>query len=139
MTEQITSATAHIAFEITRWDSVPYDEGAAGPALAQVAVDKAFSGDLTGTSVARLLTCTVEGREGAGYVASERVTGTLAGRSGTFVLQHGGIAGGGATPRSFGSVVPDSATGGLAGLLGECEFQHDDQGARLTLTYRFAG
>lgn len=133
------SVTAQASFEITQWDATPYDEDAGGPALNQVAVGKTFTGDLVGTSSARLLTSTKEGREGAGYVASERVVGRLGGREGSFVLQHGGIAGGGSEPRSFGSVVPDSGTGHLAGLTGSCEFVHDEQGARLTLTYDLPG
>jgi hypothetical protein len=47
----------------------------------------------------------------------ELVTGTLAGRSGTFVLQHTGSMNRG-TPSLQVSVVPDSATGELAGLSG---------------------
>lgn len=75
------SVTAQASFEITRWDATPYDEDAGGPALNQVAVGKTFTGDLVGTSSARLLTSTKEGREGAGYVASERVVGRLGGKA----------------------------------------------------------
>lgn len=72
---------------------------------------------------------------GAGYVVSERFTGTLAGREGSFVLQHGGIAGAGVDPVSFGNVVPGAGTGALAGLRGSCQFAHDERGARLMLTW----
>lgn len=54
---------------------------------------------------------------------------------GSFVLQHGGLAGGGSEPRSFGSIVPHSGTGALTGLVGTSEFAHDEQGARVTVTY----
>ena len=53
----------------------------------------------------------------AGYVAIERVTGTLAGRTGTFALQHWGMMDKG-TPDLKISVIPDSATGDLTGLAG---------------------
>ena len=53
----------------------------------------------------------------AGYVAIEQVTGTLHGRSGAFVLQHTGTMTRG-TPSLSITVVPDSATGALAGLTG---------------------
>jgi len=53
----------------------------------------------------------------AGYVAMERVTGTLDGRTGTFILQHGGTMQGGAQQLTI-TVVPDSGTGWLAGITG---------------------
>lgn len=53
----------------------------------------------------------------AGHVAVERVTGTLHGRSGTFVLQHSGTMNRGA-PQLIITVVPDSGTGRLVGLAG---------------------
>ncbi len=53
----------------------------------------------------------------AGYVAIERVTGTLAGRTGTFALQHWGMMDKGAPDLKI-SVIPDSGTGDLAGLAG---------------------
>jgi len=53
----------------------------------------------------------------AGYVAIERVTGALKGRSGSFVLQHNAIMTRG-KPKLNIIVVPDSGTGQLAGLSG---------------------
>ena len=131
--------TARATIEITQSDARPYDTEADGAAMSQVAVAKTFSGDLVGTSTARLLTAATEGTDGAGYVASERFTGRLGDREGSFVLQHGGLAGGGQEPRSFGSVIPHSGTGSFLGLTGTCEFAHDEQGARITLTYDLIG
>lgn len=54
----------------------------------------------------------------AGYVAVERVTGKLQGRSGTFVLQHSGTMARGAQQLTI-SVMPDSGTGELVGLAGQ--------------------
>ena len=53
----------------------------------------------------------------AGYVALERVSGTLNGRSGTLILQHSGTITRG-MPKLIVTVVPDSGTGQLAGLAG---------------------
>ena len=58
----------------------------------------------------------------------------LAGRRGTFVLQHGGV-GDEQSQEAFGRVVPGSGTGELAGLHGEVAYAHDADGARITLTY----
>lgn len=131
--------TATATFDVTAWDPAPYDEPASGPALSRVTICKAFHGGLDGESVGEGLFCGTNAPEaGAGYVVSERVTGRLDGRSGTFVLQHGGVAAPEAAPRSFGHVVPGSGTGDLAGLRGEVAFGVDEGGAHtLTLEYAF--
>ena len=126
---QPTTITA--AFEITGWDETPYDEPADGPKLSRATVGKRFTGPLVGTSTAVLLMA--QSDQGRGYVASERVEGTLDGRVGTFVIQHGGLDDL-TEQRSFGSIVPGCGTGELANLRGEAVFQHDESGARLTLT-----
>ena len=53
----------------------------------------------------------------AGYVAIERVTGTLEHRAGSFVLMHTGTMTRGA-PQLVIGVVPDSGTDQLTGLSG---------------------
>ena len=65
-----------------------------------------------------MLTATTAIKGSAGYVAIERVTGTLHGRRGTFVLQHSGTMTGGAQELTV-TVVPDSGTDQLVGLAGE--------------------
>ena len=128
-----------IPFDVTGWDETPYATPADGPHRTRVTVRKAFRGALEGESTAELLTCQSDPSDpsaGAGYVASEHVVGRLGGRSGAFVVQHGGIVGGGEAPRSFGNVVPGSGTGDLAGLRGTVVFYRDDLGQHtLTLDY----
>jgi hypothetical protein len=58
----------------------------------------------------------------AGYVAMERFTGTLNGRSGAFSLHHKGTMTRGAPELSV-TVVPDSGTGELAGISGKMDIQ----------------
>lgn len=116
------------AFSIDSFDATAYDEPADGPPLGRATLRKTFSGSLTGSSVVEMLTC---GQEG--YLANERVTGTLDGRAGTFVLQHGSVRGG-PNPdggQSFGYVVPGSGTGELTGLTGVAAVAH----GLLTLDY----
>lgn len=86
--------------------------------LARMAIDKRISGDLEATSKGEMLS-TISGTKGSGgYVALERVSGTLHGRSGTFVLQHHGLMHRG-TPTLSVTVVPDSGTGELTGIEGQ--------------------
>ncbi|MEO8030866.1 MAG: DUF3224 domain-containing protein [Gemmatimonadota bacterium] len=85
--------------------------------FSRLALDKKFSGDLTGTSLGQML-ASGGPKDGSGaYVALERVTGTLNGRTGSFALMHNGTM----TPESIEmriSVVPGSGTGELSGIAG---------------------
>jgi hypothetical protein len=78
---------------------------------------KQFHGDLAGTSKGTMLTAGTSIKGSAGYVALERVSGSLDGREGSFILQHSGIMNRG-VPQLMISVVPDSGTGELIGLAG---------------------
>ncbi len=86
--------------------------------LGRMSIDKQFHGDLEATSKGQMLTAGTTVTGSAGYVAIEYVSGTLHGRRGTFVLQHSGTMTRGAPQLSI-TVVPDSATGELAGLAGQ--------------------
>lgn len=88
-----------------------------GITLGRTAIDKQFHGPLEGTSKGEMLTALTSVKGSAGYVAIERVTGTLGGRTGTFVLQHDATMTRGA-PQLAIVVVPDSGTGELEGLTG---------------------
>jgi hypothetical protein len=83
----------------------------------RLSIDKQFHGDLEGTSKGEMLSVVTSVKGSAGYVALERVTGTLSGRSGTFSLQHSGTMARGAPQLSI-TVVPDSGTGDLSGIAG---------------------
>lgn len=89
-----------------------------GSTLARLSIDKQYHGDLDATGKGEMLTATTRVKGSAGYVALERISGTLHGRTGTFVLQHSGTMAHGAFQLSV-TVVPDSATGQLAGLTGK--------------------
>ncbi|SRR5579884_525745 len=88
------------------------------PALGRMAIDKQFHGDLEATSKGQMLTAGTDPRSSGVYVAVEKVTGTLKGRSGSFMLYHQGIMDGGKPQLSI-NVVPDSGTGELAGITGK--------------------
>jgi hypothetical protein len=86
--------------------------------LGRMSIDKQFHGDLDGTSKGEMLTGMTSVKGSAGYVAMEKVTGTLQGRRGTFILQHSGTMDRG-TPQLSVTVVPDSGTDELVGLTGK--------------------
>lgn len=99
---------------------LPAEEKIGDPTIARMALDKQFHGDLEAASKGQMLTAMGDVKGSAGYVAMERVTGTLQGRIGSFALQHMGTMTRG-TPSLTISVVPDSGTGELAGLAGTLE------------------
>lgn len=94
------------------------EEVSKSSSLGRMSLDKEFHGDLEATSRGQMLTAMTDTEGSAGYVAIEQVSGTLAGRKGTFALQHSGIMTRGAQQLTI-TVVPDSGTGELEGLAGE--------------------
>jgi len=89
---------------------------AEGSTLGRMSIDKQFHGDLEGTGKGEMLTAGTD-TGSAVYVAIERVTGTLQGRSGTFVMVHHGTITRDAQQLTI-TVVPDSGTDQLVGLAG---------------------
>ena len=114
MTNVTTRATGSFDVKITPLAS---DTPLEGSPLGRMSIDKQFHGDLEGTSKGEMLTAGTAIKNSAGYVAIERVAGSLHGRRGTFALQHNATM-----TRGQGSlniiVVPDSGTGELTGLSG---------------------
>jgi hypothetical protein len=82
-----------------------------------MSLSKRFEGDLTAVGQGEMLTALTPVKGSAGYVAIERVTGTLHGKAGGFVFQHSGTMNRGAQELSI-RVVPGSGTGQLAGIEG---------------------
>jgi hypothetical protein len=94
-----------------------FDDSDDGAARGRMSLDKHFHGDLEAASKGEMLSAMTGMQGSAGYVAIEKVVGTLGGRHGTFVLQHFATMTRG-TPRLEIVVVPDSGTGELTGLSG---------------------
>jgi hypothetical protein len=103
----------------------PQDDKVGDPTVGRMSIEKQFHGDLEATSKGQMLTAMTDVKGSAGYVAIERVAGTLHGRSGTFALQHTGTMTRGA-PQLSVTVVPDSGTGQLVGLVGKMEIKITD-------------
>jgi hypothetical protein len=93
------------------------DGDAEVPTVGRMSIEKKFGGGLEATSKGQMLAVRTGTQGSAGYVAVERVAGTLDGRAGTFALQHSGTMARGEPQLSI-TVVPDSGTDELAGLAG---------------------
>jgi hypothetical protein len=93
-------------------------EGKPTVASGRLALEKTFQGDFAGTSKGEMWTADTSVKGSAGYVAIERLTGSLGGRSGSFTVLHQATMRGGADFKMSLVIVPDSGTEGLTGIAG---------------------
>ena len=112
--------------------------GAADAAVGSMAISKTFRGDLVATGTGQMLAVGTAVKGSVGYVAMERVSGTLEGRQGSFALQHTGTMDKGSPTLSV-TVVPDSATDDLAGLTGSMAIKIEGGKHFYTFEYSLPG
>ena len=100
----------------------PQEDKSGKAIVGQMSMDKQFHGDIEGTSQGLMIMAGTSVPGSAGYVALEKVEGSVNGRNGSFYLQHHGIMN-----RGDGSlivvVVPDSGTNELTGLSGSLQIK----------------
>lgn len=111
------SQVARGTFEVSI-KPLPFEEAGDSENLGRMSIDKNISGDLTATTKGQMLTAMTDTQGSAGYVAIEQVTGSLNGHKGSFILQHSATMNRG-EPNMRITVVPDSGTGELKGLVGD--------------------
>ena len=117
-------------------DEEPYDAPSEGATISRGSVTRHFEGEVAGDSVATVLIARGT-PERLGYVATDRFTGRIGDRSGSFVFQHGGPIDRGALT-SFGYIVPGSGSGDLARITGEVRIEFiPPMTHSLTLRYAF--
>jgi hypothetical protein len=128
--------TKHVAgeFEVKMIPQAPPDPNDAP--IGRMLLDKRYLGPLEAVSKGEMLAAMTGVKGSAGYVAMERVSGTLDGRNGTFVLQHSGTMNRGAATLSV-TVVPDSGTGELTGLAGTMSIDTSGGKHAYTFDYEF--
>lgn len=124
---------ANGTFEV-RLEPQQVSEPGQAAGLGRLSINKQFSGDLEATSTGEMLAAMTAVENSAGYVALERVVGSLHGRSGSFVLQHNGLSDRGAQQLTI-TIVPDSGAGDLAGISGQMTILIEDGQHRYTLEY----
>lgn len=122
-------------FEVKRTPEGSCDLGD-GVAAGHFRFDKRFHGALDATGVVHMMAVGTEVEGSAAYVALERISGTLDGRTGAFFTQHNGTMDRGAPTLSL-SVVPDSGTGELKGLRGRMAIDIADGKHYYTFDYTF--
>lgn len=126
-------AQANGTFDVKLEPQHPSDQ-AQSAKLGRMTIDKQFSGDLEAASTGEMLAAMTGVEGSAGYVALERVRGTLHGRRGSFWLQHNGLMARGVQQLEI-TVVPDSGTEELVGLAGKMAILIENGEHRYEFTY----
>jgi hypothetical protein len=108
-------------FEIENWDENPALESEAGSKVTRADVARSFDGDLDGKGTVQWLMAYEEDGS-AMFVGLERIVGRLAGKEGTFVVQHVGTFDGRVAKADL-VIVPGTGTGDLAGVSGRGSFE----------------
>jgi hypothetical protein len=136
MGESAGRTRADAVITVHKYEPSAYDEPAEGPVLTRIHVEESFSGDITGDGVVEFLQA-AWANGSASFVGIERVTGAVAGRNGSFLLQDAGTVQDNIVSGDW-FVMPGSGTGQLAGLRGTGGFRANlGESAQVHLDYWF--
>jgi hypothetical protein len=117
------SGTFEVKMTPKSWDNKEME----GANFGRMSGDKQLHGGLEGTGKGEMLSFLSDVKGSGAYVAIERISGTLDGRTGSFVLQHSGTMSGASQQMNI-TVVPDSGTGQLTGIAGKFTIKIDNAG-----------
>jgi Protein of unknown function (DUF3224) len=137
MSRQATGSYTITSWDEKTWDGKPWNE-VPGSKVTHSKVRQTFSGGIEGQAICQQLVA-YSSDTYASFVGLHQVTGSVEGRSGSFVLQSSGIYTDN-TARVTWFVVPGSGTGELAGLSGQGSYtagQEEYPNVPYTLEYQF--
>lgn len=124
-----TTITAR--FEVTGWDQEELP-AMHGDWVGAVTMRKQYTSGLVGSSVAHFISSGEESSRG--YLAAERVTGSLEdGRQGSFTVHHGALQHP-SDASAFGYIVPGTGTDDFSGFAGRARIDHDEGGPFFVFT-----
>lgn len=130
------STEANCTFKVTSWEEKPYSEFEGGAKLSRATVSQAYQGDLSGEGLVEFL-MSHAGDGTASFVGMERVNGSIAGKTGSFVIRHVGTYDRGGA-RSAWAITPGSGTGELAGITGEGSYVATSESVPMSFSYDFS-
>lgn len=129
------STEASCTFKVTTWDEKPYQEFDGGAKLTRAKVSQAYQGAINGEGLVEFLMSHAANGT-ASFVGMELVRGTVAGKSGSFVIQHVGTFDSGGA-RSAWYIVPGSGNGELAGITGKGSYIATGESVPVIFSYEF--
>lgn len=135
-TSEDSKTRASAVITVHKYDPAAYESPVDGPMLSRIHVEEAFAGDIEGDGVVEFLQA-ARADGSASFVGIERISGSVDGRVGTFLLQDSGTVTGNVVEGDW-FVVPGSGTGQLTGLRGEGGFRANlGENAQVHLDYWF--
>ena len=121
-------------FDVEKWDESPFDDRSDAPKLTRAVVTKQYSGDIEGSSTTEWLMTYLEDGS-AQFVGLERISGSINGREGSFVLRHVGSFKDGAAKGDL-DVIDGAGSGALRTAAGDGQFLADPSGSvKLDMTF----
>jgi len=105
---------------VKTWEPRPYDVPSTGLALNEIHATETFHGDIEAEGTVRFLQA-LRADGSATFTGIERVTGTVGGKPGSFLLMDFGTLAANKVEGTF-TVVSGSGTGALAGVEGRGTF-----------------
>ncbi|MET7765894.1 DUF3224 domain-containing protein [Streptomyces sp. NPDC005393] len=118
----MTTHTTTGSFTFAHWEETTVGQAGDGPKLAHATVTNTFSGAIEAADTSCEYAITYVTAKTGVCCGYELLTGTLDGRTGSFVVEQHGTFGEDGTVRCSFEVVPGSGTGELAGLTGSGTF-----------------
>jgi hypothetical protein len=125
----------NVSFALKAWDEKPYNELPGELKMTRSSVAYAYQGDIEGESTLDYL-MVYRPDESGSFVGLERIIGRVAGRTGSFVIQHTGTFNKTDVNSTF-FVVPQSGTGELATLRGEGEIVLSGHAESYPMKFRY--
>ena len=131
-------------YTVKKWEEVTYQQITPEMKTTKASVEYAFSGEIEGkASVEYLMFYSHfdpkdQHKSSASYVGLIYFSGTLLGKSGSFVLEDDGTFEGGAAKSAL-RIAKGSGTGQLEGIHGTGMYLANLEGYRIELDYNFDG
>lgn len=113
-------------FQVTSWDEKPYSEESDGAKLTNAKVTQTYTGSIEGESQVQYIMAHNSDKS-AVFVGMEKVTASINGKSGSFVIQHNGKFENGVASSNF-VIVTGSGQGELSGIEGSGSFESTEDG-----------
>lgn len=129
MSNQITGS-----FKIENWEETTFSEKEDGPKLIRAEVQQSYKGGIEGEGILEYLITTFD-KTFSTFIGTERITGRLDGRSGSFVLSHKGTFEDGVAKSTF-EIEKGSGTGELEGISGEGSYEATHEETSFSLDYK---
>ena len=128
------------SYKPIKWDEKDVTEIAKNKKITKASVEFSLTGEIDGTASIEYLMYynysdpADQHKSDARYLGLMKFAGTINGKSGTFAMEDIGTFANGVADSSL-SILRDSGTGDLIGILGNGKYSANQNGASMEITY----